>query len=335
MRVLVTGGSGFIGGAVVRLLRYHGHEVRSLSRTAHPELAQHGVMEFPGDLLDLDSVRAACRGADAVVHCAAKVGLWGPLEDFYRVNVTGTDNVLKACQELSITKLVYTSSPSVVFSGADVEGWDESAPYPRSFDSHYSRTKATAEEMVLSSNTAALATVALRPHLVWGPGEDKLISRLISKARCGELCRIGTLNKKVDTTYLDDAAEAHRLALERLAPGGPVAGKAYFISGGEPQPVWDIINAILDAAGLPPVTKTVSPISAKLAAWGYEALYSATKRAGEPRLTRFLVSQLTTAHWFDISAARRDLGYEPQVPFEAGVERLRNWLSQRAEHSEG
>ena len=334
MRVLVTGGSGFIGGAVARLLRYHGHEVRNLARVAHPELAKHGVMEFPGDLLDLDSVRAACRGADAVVHCAAKVGLWGPLEDFYRVNVTGTNNVIRACQELSIPKLVYTSSPSVVFTGADVEGWNESAPYPRSFDSHYSRTKATAEEMVLSSNTASFSTVALRPHLVWGPGEDKLISRLVAKARSGELCRIGTLNKKVDTTYLDDAADAHRLALERLAPGAPVAGKAYFISGGEPLPVWDVINAILGAAGLPPVTKVVRPLAAGLAAWGYETLYAVTRRTDEPRLTRFLVQQLTTAHWFDISAARRDLGYAPKVPFEAGVERLRTWLAQRGEHPE-
>jgi nucleoside-diphosphate-sugar epimerase len=331
MRVLVTGGSGFIGGAVARLLRYHGHEVRSLARAGHPELAKHGVVEFPGDLLDPDSVRAACRGIDAVVHCAAMVGLWGTLEDFYRVNVTGTNNVLRACQELGISKLVFTSSPSVVFTGADVEGWDESAPYSRSFDSHYSRTKATAEEMVLSSNTSSLATVALRPHLVWGPGQDKLVSRLIEKARGGELCRIGSLNKKVDTTYLDDAAEAHRLALERLAPNSPAAGKAYFISGGEPRPVWDVINAFLDAAGLPPVKKSVRRISAVLAAWGYETLYSATKRSGEPRLTRFLVRQLTTAHWFDISAARRDLGYEPQVPFAAGLGRLRNWFSRRPE----
>jgi len=334
MRVLVTGGSGFVGGAVARLLRYHGHEVRSLSRTDHPELAKDGVVEFPGDLLDMDSVRAACRGADAVVHCAAKVGLWGAYEDFYRVNVMGTDNVLRACQELGISKLVFTSSPSVVFTGADVEGWNESAPYPRSFDSHYSRTKATAEEMVLSSSTAALATVALRPHLVWGPGQDKLISRLVEKARSGELCRIGSLNKKVDTTCLDDAAEAHRLALERLSPGSPIAGKAYFISGGSPRPVWDIINAILNAAGLPPVEKRVWPLSANLAAWGYETLYAVTRRSGEPRLTRFLVQQLTTAHWFDISAARRDLGYEPQTSFAAGLERLRAWFAQGAGHSE-
>ncbi len=326
MRVLVTGGSGFIGGAVARLLRTHGHEVRSLSRTNHPELAKDGVVEFPGDLLDLDSVRAACRGAEAVVHCAAKVGLWGPLEEFHQVNVTGTNNVLRACQGLGISKLVFTSSPSVVFTGSDVEGCNESAPYPRSFDSHYSRTKATAEAMVLSSNTAALATVALRPHLVWGPGEDKLISRLIEKARSGELCRIGTLNKKVDTTYLDDAAEAHRLALERLSPGSSIAGQAYFITGGEPRPVWDVINAILDAVGLPPVEDTVQPILANFAAWGYETLYSVSKRGGEPRLTRFLVQQLTTAHWFDISAARRDLGYEPHVTFAAGLERLRTWF---------
>jgi nucleoside-diphosphate-sugar epimerase len=327
--VLVTGGSGFVGGAVARLLRRHGHEVRSLSRTGQPELARHGVEEFPGDLLDQDAVRGACRGAEAVVHCAARVGLWGALDDFYRVNVSGTNHVIRACQELGISRLVFTSSPSVVFTGADAEGWNESAPYPRSFDSNYSRTKATAEQLVLSSNTASLATVALRPHLVWGPGRDKLISRIIEKARVGELRRVGTLNKRVDTTFLDDAAEAHRLALERLTPGSPVAGKAYFISGGEPRPVWDVINAILGAAGLPPVEKSVPPVLANLAAWGYEALYSATQRGGEPKLTRFMVQQLTTAHWFDISAARRDLGYEPRVPFETGLERLRAWFDEQ------
>jgi nucleoside-diphosphate-sugar epimerase len=335
MRVLVTGGSGFVGGAVARLLRRRGHEVRSLSRREHPELARDGIAEFWGDLLDLDAVRAACRGADAVVHCAAKVGLWGPLEEFHRTNVAGTDNVLRACQELGIRKLVYTSSPSVVFDGRDVEGWDESAPYSRSFDSAYSRTKATAEEMVLASNTASFGSVALRPHLVWGPGEDKLVSRLLAKARGGELRRIGSFNKMVDTTFLDDAAEAHRLALERLEPRSPVAGKAYFISGGEPRPVWDVVNAILAAAGLAPVAMTVNPVVARLAAWGYEAFYAAARKAEEPPLTRFLVQQLTTAHWFDISAARRDLGYQPQVPFAAGLERLRGWLSQRGENAEG
>ncbi|MDD5630094.1 MAG: NAD-dependent epimerase/dehydratase family protein [Elusimicrobia bacterium] len=331
MKVMVTGGSGFVGGAVARLLRRHGHEVRCLLRSRHPELAQDGVLEFPGDLLDMDSVRAACRGADAVVHCAAKVGIWGPLEEYYKANVTGTGNVLRACQEVGIQRLVYTSSPSVVFSGEDVEGWNESAPYPRSFDSHYSRTKAMAEEMVLSSNTASLATVALRPHLVWGPGEDKLVSRLIEKARGGELRRIGSLNKKVDITFVEDAAEAHRLALERLAPGCAIAGKACFISAGEPRPVWDVINAILLAAGQEPVTKTVSPVAAKLAAWSYESLHSAGRRAGEPKLTRFLVQQLTTAHWFDISAARRDLGYAPQTSFAAGLERLHAWFAQKTE----
>jgi nucleoside-diphosphate-sugar epimerase len=334
MKVLVTGGSGFVGGAVARLLRRRGHEVRSLSRREHPDLARDGIPEFFGDLLDLDAVRAACRGADAVVHCAAKVGLWGPYDEFHRVNVKGTESVLRACQELGIRKLVYTSSPSVVFDGRDVEGWDESAPYSRRFDSAYSRTKATAEEMVLSSNTASFGAVALRPHLVWGPGEDRLVSRLLAKARGGELRRIGTLNKKVDTTFLDDAAEAHLLALDRIEPKSPVAGKAYFISGGEPRPVWDVIDAILAAAGLPPVAGTVRPLAASLAAWGYEAFYAAAGKTEEPPLTRFLAQQLTTAHWFDISAARRDLGYQPRVPFEAGLERLRVWFAQQKEQSE-
>ena len=329
MRVLVTGGAGFVGGAVARALRARGHQVRSFSRGPHPELAAAGIEAFAGDLGDFDAVRAACRGHEAVVHCAAKVGIWGAFEDFYRVNVAGTANVVKACQDLSIPRLVFTSSPSVVFTGQDVEGWDESARYPVTFDSDYSRTKAMAEETVLASNTASLATVALRPHLVWGPGEDVLVRRIVERARAGSLRRIGTLNKRVDTTYIDDAAEAHVLALERLAPGGPPAGKAYFISQGDPRPVWDIVNGILRAAGLPPVQRSIPPVAAWAAAWALETFHGACGRGEEPRLTRFLVRQLSTAHWFDISAARRDLGYEPRVTIEAGLERLRDWFAQR------
>ena len=318
-----------MGGAVARLLRRQGHQVRSFSRGPHPDLAADGIEVFRADLCDFDALRAACRGHEAVVHCAAMVGLWGAYEDFYRVNVAGTGNAIKACQALGIPRLVFTSSASVVFTGGDMEGRDESAPYARTFLSHYARTKALAEEMVLASNTASLATVSLRPHLVWGPGEDRLVARILARARAGELRRIGRRNKLVDTTYIDDAAAAHCLALERLAPGSPAAGKAYFISQGDPRPLWDMVNGILKAAGLPPVERSVSLLAARAAAWALEAFYAAARRRDEPKLTRFLVAQLTTAHWFDISAARRDLGYRPQVSVAEGLERLGAWLAER------
>ena len=331
MRVLVTGGAGFVGGAVAQRLRLKGHRVRILSRRSLPGPAAPDMDVCLGDLSDFDAVRAACRDVEAVVHCAAMVGLGGRYDDFYRVNVTGTGHVIKACQELAIPRLVFTSSPSVVGDGQDAEGWDETAPYPKTFDSCYSRTKAIAEELVLASNTSGLATVALRPHLVWGPGEDKLVARIIAQARAGELRRIGAFNKKVDTTYIDDAAEAHCLALEKLAPGSSVAGQVYFISQDDPRPVWDIVNGILRAAALPPVTKSVNPWAAMAAAWACETCHAAAGRAEEPKLTRFLLRQLTTAHWFDISAARRDLGYRPQVTIEAGMQRLRAWFEAKSQ----
>ncbi len=329
MRVLVTGGGGFVGGAVARLLQRCGHQVRSLSRTPYPGLEADGVEVLVGDLRDLEAVRAACRGQEGVVHCAALVGIWGDYKSFFEVNVAGTHHIIRACQESGVPRLVFTSSPSVVFSGSDIEGWTESAPYPQDFDSHYSRTKAVAERLVLAANRPDLLTVALRPHLVWGPGEDRLVARMVARAHAGELRRIGSYNKLVDATFIDDAAEAHRLALESLQPGSAAAGRPYFISGGRPLPIWEIINAILEAAGLPPVDKSVSPIAARAAAWAYEIWYAATRRRGEPRLTRFLVQQLSTAHWFDISAARRDLGYEPRVAFADGIERMRKWYESR------
>ncbi|HAM36601.1 MAG TPA: 3-beta hydroxysteroid dehydrogenase [Elusimicrobia bacterium] len=329
MKVLVTGGGGFVGGAVARLLRRQGLRVRSFSRAAHPELAAEGIEAFRGDVSDAFAVQEACQGMDAVVHTAARVGLWGDYANFYRVNVKGTANVIKACQELGVPKLVFTSSPSVVFDGRDVDGWDESAPYSRRFDSHYSRTKALAEEMVLASNTASLATVALRPHLVWGPGENHILSRIVDRARAGKLRRVGNSNKRVDTSYVDDTALAHWLALQRLDASCAIAGKAYFLSQGEPRPLWDIVNGMLRAADLPPVERSVAPLAAWAAAYGLEAFYLAARRKEEPILTRFLISQLTTAHWFDISAARRDLGFQPRVSIDAGLERLRVWFAEK------
>lgn len=299
MRALVTGASGFLGGALARRLRADGWTVVEFSRSAG------------GDVTDAAAVRAAARGCDAVFHVAAKVGLWGRYEDFHRANVEGTRNVVEACREAKVRRLVLTSSPSVVFDGGHVAGWDETAPYPERFDSHYSRTKALAEELALTAE--GVETVALRPHLVWGPGDRHIAPRIVARAKAGKLRRIGDFDELVDTTYIDDAVEAHVLAVRRGEPG-----KAYFISQGDPRPQWSIINGILAAHGLPPVDKKVPYALAWAAACVMERLWRS-----EPPLTRFLVKQLTTAHWFDISAARRDLGYAPKVSIEEGLRRLR------------
>ncbi|MFH2202819.1 MAG: NAD-dependent epimerase/dehydratase family protein [Elusimicrobiota bacterium] len=322
VKALVTGGGGFLGSAVCRALRHKGVAVRSFSRGAYPELEQAGVETVRGDLTDPAAVHAAAAGCDIVFHVAAKAGVWGRGEDFRRVNVEGTRSVLEACRAHGIRRLVYTSSPSVVFDGRDIEGGDESLPYAEHYHAHYPATKAEAERLVLRANGRDIATVSLRPHLIWGPGDNHLVPRIIARRRSGALRRITGPVKKVDSVYIDNAAAAHILAAEKLAPGAPSAGKVYFISNDEPLPVWELIDRILMAAHLPPVEKTVSPGLAYAAGAGLEAVYRLLRLGGEPRMTRFLARELSTAHWFDISAARRDLGYRPAVSIQEGLRRL-------------
>jgi nucleoside-diphosphate-sugar epimerase len=324
MRVLVTGGGGFLGGAIVRLLVGRGDEVVTLQRGEYAWMRGLGVEARRGDLADADAVKRACDGVDAVMHVAAKAGVWGRYDAYHRANVVGTRNVIAACRACGVRRLVYTSSPSVVFDGRDESGIDESAPYPRRYLAHYPRTNAIAERDVLAANGDALATVALRPHLIWGPGDPHLVPRIVERAKAGKLRLVGDGSNRVDSTFIDNAAAAHVLALDRLAgaAAAPPAGKAYFISNGEPMAMAQLINGILDAAGLPPVTKRVSPRVAYAAGAVLEATHKLFGVAREPRMTRFVARQLATEHWFDLSAARRDLGYEPAVSIDEGLRRL-------------
>jgi nucleoside-diphosphate-sugar epimerase len=322
MRALVTGGGGFLGGAVVRRLRARGDAVRTFSRGSYPALDTLGVEQVRGDLGDAAAVNAAAAGCDVVFHVAAKAGVWGRWAEYYQANVTGTENVLAACRANGVRRLVFTSSPSVTFRGSDQNGVDESEPYPSYFLAHYPHTKALAEQAVLAANGPELATVALRPHLIWGPGDPHLVPRLIDRARAGRLKRIGRASKLVDTTYVDNAAVAHLQAADRLDPGSPVAGKAYFLSQGEPAPLWDFVNRVLAAAGLSPVTKSVPAAVAYAAGAVLESAYRALRLRREPPMTRFVARQLSTAHWFDLTAARRDFGYAPGVTTPEGLRRL-------------
>jgi nucleoside-diphosphate-sugar epimerase len=328
LKALVTGGGGFLGQAIVRGLLKQGAEVRSFSRQEHAELRALGVEQASGDLADAAAVSAAVQGCDAVFHVAARPGIWGGYAEYHRTNVTGTGNVIAACRRHAVQRLVYTSSPSVVFDGRDMEGVDESVPYPAHYEAHYPRTKALAEQAVLAANDAELATVSLRPHLIWGPGDSHLLPRLVARARAGQLRRIGSRPNLIDTIHVDNAAEAHLLAAERLRPGSVIAGKVYFISQGEPMPMWDMVNRLLHAAGAPPVAGAVPVWLAMWLARGFEAAHRLMNNPDEPRLTRFVVRELSTAHWFDITAARRDLGYAPRISIAAGLEQLR--LSQQS-----
>ena len=326
MKCLVTGGGGFLGKAIVSRLLERGDHVRAIARGDYPELTDMGAECIRGDIADLESCISAVEGCDMVFHVAAKAGVWGSYESYYQSNVVGTQNIVKACQRAGVQKLVYTSTPSVIHAGGDVEGVDESLPYPEHFETHYPKTKAMAEKFVLAANSPNLATVALRPHLIWGPGDNHLVPRIVERGRTGQLRFVGDGQNLIDSIYIDNAADAHILAGDRLGPEAPCAGKAYFISQGEPVPSSQLINGILESAGVNPVTRSIHPTVAYVVGAVMEAVYSVAGIESEPKMTRFLAKQLSTAHWYDISAAKRDLGFEPTVSIREGLDRLTQWF---------
>jgi nucleoside-diphosphate-sugar epimerase len=276
-----------------------------------------------GDLRDRRAVVEACRGMHVVFHVAALPGIWGRWEDFYQTNAVGTRHVIEGCRAHDVGKLIFTSSPSVTFDGKDQEGVDESAPYPSRWLCHYPHSKALAEQEVLAANgTEGLSTCALRPHLIWGPRDRHLIPRLVDRARRGRLRRVGDGTNLIDMVYVENAADAHLEAAEALAPGSPVAGRAYFITQGAPVNCWGWIDEILALAGLEPVRKSLSLGAAWRIGAVMEAVYRMLRLRGEPPMTRFLAAQLATSHWFDISRACRDFGYQPRVSTEEGMRRL-------------
>jgi 2-alkyl-3-oxoalkanoate reductase len=326
--ILVTGGGGFLGKAIVRQLLTIGHRVASFSRGTYPELGALGVNQIAGDIADAGAVKGAVRGRDAVFHVAAKPGVWGAFDDFFRPNVTGTRNIITACRSCRVPMLIYTSSPSVVFDGGDMQGVDESAPYPDHYHAPYPQTKAMAEQAVMAAADEDLRTIALRPHLIWGPEDNHLVPRIIARAE--SLRQVGDGQNRVDTIYVDNAARAHVLAMEALEHNPTVSGKAYFISDDNPIRLWEMVNRILEAGGKPPLTRTISPKAAYWIGALMEWIYRAFGISGEPRMTRFVARELATAHWFDISAAKRDLGYSAGISIDEGMERLKAWLTKSA-----
>lgn len=327
MNILVTGGGGFLGTALCRALHGRGETVTSFQRTFSPALEQMGVRQVLGDLADAAAVSSACQGQQAVLHNAAKAGAWGSYQSYFDANVRGTDNVIQACRALGVSRIVHTSTPSVTHSGrTPVEGGNElNTPYGQGFKAAYPITKLAAEKQMLAANDANLATVALRPRLIWGVGDNQLLPRLVERARAGRLRFIDGGNNRMDTTYIDNAAQAHLDALDHLQPGAACAGKAYFISNGEPMPAREIVNALLRAAGAPQVDKSIPYPLAYGAGAVLEAAWRLLRLDGEPPMTRFLAEQLSTPHWYDISAAHRDFGYRPRVSIAEGLQRMSVW----------
>jgi 2-alkyl-3-oxoalkanoate reductase len=328
-QVLVTGGGGFLGGAIVKQLVERGESVISFSRRFYPELAAMEVEQIQGDISDATAVEQACREVDLVFHVAAKPGIWGDYITYYRTNVIGTQNVIIACKQHNVSRLVYTSSPSVVFDGTDMEGVDESVPYPEKYHTHYPKTKAMAEQFVISAAEEGLKTIILRPHLIWGPQDNHLVPRIIERAN--RLVKVGNGRNLVDTIYIDNAADAHIQAADRLKQNHNLSGRVYFISQDDPVPLWEMVNNILKTAGLAPVQRSISRKTAWMIGAVLEVFYKMLKIGGEPRMTRFLADELSTAHWFDISAAKKDLGYAPKISIEEGLFRLEKWLQHKPE----
>ncbi|MFT5351511.1 MAG: nucleoside-diphosphate-sugar epimerase [Planctomycetota bacterium] len=331
VRVLVTGAGGFLGGGVVKALLARGDDVCSLQRGDYPALDALGIDTIKGDIADKDAVVAASKDCHAIIHTAARAGVWGEYEDYYRSNVTGTLNVIEACRINNIQRLVYTSSPSIVFEGEDEDGIDETTPLPAHYLTNYQRTKAEAEKVVLAANNEKLATVALRPHLIFGPGDPHLAPRIIERAKKGKLRLVGKRGNLVDITFVDNAVSAHLLALDALHPGSNCSGKAYFISNDEPLPMADVVNRILVAAGLPEVSATVSPWLAYAVGATMEAIYTLLRLQSEPFMTRFIARQLACSHWYNITAAKRDLKYEALVSIDKGMQTLQQSLQENNE----
>ncbi len=325
-KIAVTGGGGFIGKAIVKALVQQDCQVVVIGRNPYPDLLAIGVDCRQGDIRDRRFLEATFAGCTTVFHVAAKAGIWGPRHEYFAINTVGTENVLAACRENGVRQLVYTSTPSVVFDRCDINGGDESLPYARKTLCHYAASKIAAERAVLQANDDQLHTVAIRPHLVWGPGDQHLIPRLLERGRAGELKIVGNGQNRVDIAYIDNVVHAHLLAAENLQDSYTAAGQAFFIGQQQPVRLWEWINTLFGQMGIAQIASRIPfPLAYAVGAL-LEGASTLVRSTNEPRMTRFLAHQLAHSHWFHHQRAEQILGYQEQVTTEAGMERLLAWL---------
>ena len=325
--VLITGYGGFVGAAVARRLLAEGYHVRGIARRSYPELAAQGVAASVGDVTDPDHCDRAVRGCDAVIHTAAIAGIGVRRRPFEIANVRSTANIIDAARSRDVSALVYCSSPSVVFDGRPHRNENESLPYPATYLNPYSETKAEGERLALAAASDDFRTCSLRPHLVWGCGDQHLIPRLINRRRANRLRIIGRGDNVIDTVHVETAAAAHVLAVNRLLGGdAAVTGKAFFVTDSQPIRCWDWINMLLHAAGEPAVTRRIPLRAAHAMGRALELLYRAAGSDAEPPMTRFLALQLGIDHYYDVSAARQSLGLVPNVDRVGELSAMQRWM---------
>lgn len=333
MKILVTGGSGFLGRHILQALRKEGLEqIRTLNRKPCEDLKDQGIEVIYGDLADDNAVDKAIKGCDVVFHVAAKAGIWGSYASYYEANVVGTQNVINACLNHHVKYLIYTSSPSVVFDGKPLVNVSEKIGYGDSSKMcPYAKTKMLAEKMVLKANSQqGLKTIALRPHLIWGPGDNHLIPTIIKAAQQHHLCQVGSGENWVDVSYVTNVAQAHLLALKELSKDGTaVSGKAYFISQGDPVQLWPWLKQLFIKLNIPQPLLKMPFLVAYLLGGLFEVIYKVLFIKKQPPMTRFVAKELSQDHYFDISAAKMDLHYVPQISNEEGVEQLVRWLKNK------
>ena len=329
MKALVTGGGGFLGSAIVRLLRGRGDDVVVVARGDYPELRAMGASLIRADITDLPALTEAFTGGDVVFHTAAKAGVWGSHESYFRPNVVGTEMLIAACLATRVSKLVFTGSPSVVFDGSDQANGTSALPYADPPMSHYSSTKAASERLVLRANSKPLATVSLRPHLIYGPGDPHLVPRVIDRASKGRLALVGDGRNRVSLTYIENAAAAHVQAADRLSFDAPCAGRAYFINDPEPVVFGEWLATLVARLGLPPIKWQLSVPTAVAIGGVLEFVWKTFRLGGEPPLTRAAARNLGTSHWYSVDEAVRDLGYAPPVRAGDGFERTIEWFKSR------
>lgn len=323
-RALVTGGGGFVGSYIVKQLLERNVEPVVIGRNSYPAMESLGVTCVVGDICDLSFMKKQTQGIDTVFHVAAFAGIWGKWDDYYRINVLGTENVIKACRAGNVNRIIYTSTPSVVFNGDNIVNGNEELPYAEKPLCNYAKSKIIAEKLVLNSGLKkeGFHTCAIRPHLVWGPGDPHLVPRLLERGRRQQFKKVGDCTNMVDISYVENVAEAHLLAADNLETSKTASGKAYFISQGTPVNLWQWIDELFREMDIPEIKSRVPFCLAYGVGAVLEGIYSLFEKHEEPEMTRFLAEQLAKSHYFSIEQARKDLGYSPRVSTEEGMKRL-------------